>query len=212
MTSGSGPILAFTLVALVLTLTPGADTLLVIRNTLRGGRTYGWATTVGITSGVLVHAVLSSVGLSVILARSAAAFEIVKLAGAAYLIVLGLQSILRARRDTDPTRGAGLPSRRLRHRTGFTEGLLTNLLNPKVAIFYLAFLPQFISPGDPVLARSVLLAGIHNLLGLLWLGGLAATVARSRVWLARPSVSRWTGWISGSILAGLGVRLALEKP
>lgn len=209
-------VLAFTAVAALLTVTPGSDTLLVIRNTLRGGRSAGWITMTGILCGLLVHALFSAVGLSVVLAKSAAAFHAVKLAGAAYLVWLGVQTVLSSRRagaignaaSGEPVAAASTTAA---PRAGFTEGLLTNVLNPKVAVFYLAFLPQFISPGDPVLAKSVLLASIHALEGVLWLGGIAVVVARSRRFLRHPSVERWLLRASGTILAGLGIRLALES-
>lgn len=204
-------VLTFTLVAAVLTVTPGADTMLVIRNSLRGGRAAGWATTLGILSGTFLHALMSSVGLSVILMRSATVFHYVKLLGAAYLVWLGLHALWSTRRDSGAPSGSETNSvRRVMFREGYVQGFLTNILNPKVAVFYLAFLPQFISPGDPVLAKSVLLAGIHNLQGVLWLGALSIVVARGRRWMERPAVRRWVTRVSGTIIAGLGIRLALE--
>ena len=95
--------------------------------------------------------------------------------------------------------------------TAFQEGLITNLLNPKVAIFYLAFLPQFISPDDPVLAKSLLLAGIHNLLSLIWLGGLVVVIGQGKRWIEKRSVQLWLSRVSGLILIGLGLRLVLEE-
>jgi RhtB (resistance to homoserine/threonine) family protein len=201
---------AFLLVALILTVTPGADTMLVIRNAARSGARDGAVTAVGIVSGVFVHAVLSALGLSVLLAKSATAFHAVKLAGALYLVWLGVQSLRAARRGGElVATGAPCPPRS-GHRA-FLEGLLTNLLNPKVAVFYLAFLPQFIGPGDPVLARSLLMALVHNVIGIVWLGGIALAVGRSRRWVAHPSVKRWLDTVSGGVLVALGVRLALEK-
>lgn len=145
--------LAFIVAAALLTLSPGPDTMLVLRNTLRGGRSAGLRTTLGISSGLIVHATLSALGLSVILVQSAAAFEIVKLAGAGYLVWLGIQSLRAAVRGQPPVAGAPAagPQR------PFREGLLTNVLNPKVAVFYLAFLPQFIATGDPVFLKPLLL-------------------------------------------------------
>ena len=95
--------------------------------------------------------------------------------------------------------------------TAFKEGLITNLLNPKIAIFYLAFLPQFISPDDPVLAKSLLLAGIHNLLSLIWLGGLVVVIGQGKRWIEKRSVQLWLSRVSGLILIGLGVRLVIEE-
>src|SRR6185503_13607188 len=139
----------FVVAAALLTISPGPDTMLVLRNTLRGGRVDGWRTTLGISVGLIVHATLSSAGLSVILLRSATLFGFVKLLGAGYLVWLGLQSIMAAMRREMPA--ARPPARPAAASSGrpFRQGVLTNVLNPKVAIFYLAFLPQFIAPGDP---------------------------------------------------------------
>jgi threonine/homoserine/homoserine lactone efflux protein len=207
-------LLAFLVVATLLAVTPGADTLLVVRNVLGRGRTAGLVTIGGIAAGCFVHAALSAVGVSLILVRSAEAFEILKLAGAAYLIVLGIQSIRRWGRPDERTSGdedpgdAGARSGRSR---SFLEGLLTNVLNPKVGIFYLAFLPQFIGPDDPVLARSLLLGGLHVGIGVLWLSLLSLGLGR-----IRPLVEdqRWRArleGVSGAVLIALGVRLAVER-
>jgi threonine/homoserine/homoserine lactone efflux protein len=196
--------IAFVIAAALLTLSPGPDTALVLRNTLRGGRGDGWRTTLGICSGLVVHATLSSAGLSVILVRSAAAFVGVKLLGASYLVVLGIQSLRAAARGMTPVPAAAAVGVR-----PFREGLLTNLLNPKVAVFYLAFLPQFIARGDPVLATSLLLASIHIAMGLVWLSVVAAAVDQARRLVTSGGVQRWLEGACGAVLVGLGVRLAL---
>jgi threonine/homoserine/homoserine lactone efflux protein len=198
---------AFLLVVTVLTITPGADTLLVVKNTLRGGRQAGWATMAGVLGGCLVHATLSAIGLSVILMRSATAFQIVKILGAAYLVWIGIRTL----RDGGARVEADAAPAAVRLAVCFREGLATNILNPKVAMFYLAFLPQFISPGDPVLAKSILLACVHNLLGFLWLGGIAIAVGRGRNWIRRPSVRTGISRVSGAMLVGLGLRLAMDR-
>ena len=194
-------LLSFTLVAGLLTLTPGADTMLVLRNVLSGGRSSGIATTVGICSGLFVHATLSALGLSVILMNSAAAYEIVKTLGAAYLVFLGLKSLWQVAKHPPGGLASEEPSTDSADQTpasrpvgrSYREGFLTNLLNPKVAIFYLAFLPQFILPGDPVLARSLLMAGIHAAEGLLWLGFLSLVLDRGRVLIQTGSRSALAG-------------------
>lgn len=205
---------AFVAVATLLAVTPGADTLLVVRNVLTRGRVAALATVAGIAGGCVVHAVLSAVGVSLILVRSAEAFAVLRFCGAAYLMVLGAQSVRRwwrmddgAPAATNP-KAALRPSRRLR---SFVEGLLTNVLNPKVGIFYLAFLPQFIRPGDPVLERSLLLAALHIGIGVVWLSLLSLGVGRirplveSRLWRARLE------GVSGAVLIALGVRLAAAR-
>jgi threonine/homoserine/homoserine lactone efflux protein len=203
---------AFLLVATLLAVTPGADTLLVARNVLGRGRTAGLATIAGIAAGCIVHASLSAVGVSLILVRSAEAFHALKWGGAAYLVILGLQSI-RGWWRADEVAPAAVAaertgSRRLR---SFLEGLLTNVLNPKVGLFYLAFLPQFIRPGDPVFTRSLLLGGLHIGIGVVWLSLLSVSLVRirplveSRLWRARLE------GVSGAVLIALGVRLAAER-
>jgi len=201
-------VLAFTAIAALLTLTPGSDTMLVLRSALLRGRRAGLLTVFGICCGLFIHATLSALGLSVILVRSARAFEFVKLTGACYLVYLGLQSIWSAARGTQPgQRDAATVSG---HRA-FAEGLLNNVLNPKVAVFYLAFLPQFVGPHDPVLAKSLLLASIHFAQGVLWLSFLTLFVGRVRLALTRPGVQRGLESLSGMVLVGFGVRLAVER-
>lgn len=200
-------LIAFTLVVLVLAITPGADTMLVIKNAVRSGSAAGWATTFGVLAGTLVHAVISALGLSAILAQSAALFELIKWLGALYLIWIGVQAIRTAGHVPTNTDGVS----KLAARGAFREGLVTNVLNPKVAIFYLAFLPQFIAVGDPVLAKSVLLATIHNLLSLIWLGCVVMVITRGERWVQQASFAIWLSRISGVILVGLGLRLALES-
>ncbi|MFQ5994937.1 MAG: LysE family translocator [Acidiferrobacterales bacterium] len=206
-------LLAFIFVAAALTISPGADTLLVIRNVVVGSRADGILTAVGISSGLFVHATLSSLGLSVIVTHSALAFSVLKIAGACYLVWLGLQSLMRARRGTGRmAHAAATSARRIRRSSrSFMEGLLTNVLNPKVAIFYLAFLPQFINVDDQVLVKALLLAGIHAAMGLVWLIALASLLDRARTVVTTPRVRRWLEGISGTILVGLGARLALSQ-
>jgi len=178
-------VMVFTWAAAVLTIAPGADTMLVIRNVLRGGRRDGVVTTFGICSGLFVHATLSALGASILLMHSATAFHLVKLAGAGYLVWLGLHSLRSA--VLTPQRSpleVVEPPRRRAPQQCFLEGFLSNVLNPKAAVFYLAFLPQlgyvrdtcichawhihvsrtypqFIGPTEPVLTKSLLLASIH---------------------------------------------------
>jgi RhtB (resistance to homoserine/threonine) family protein len=204
-------LLAFTLVAALMTLSPGPDTMLVVRNALRGGRRDGLLTVAGICTGLFGHALLSALGVSAILLYSATAFTLLKIAGACYLVWLGIKSLLAAARG-----GAGAPepggsAAGVAGSVSFREGLLTNLLNPKVIVFYLALVPQFIGPDDPVMLKYVLLTSIHYLQGILWLGGVALLVARSRVMFLRPAWRRWIDAACGTILVALGLRLALQR-
>ena len=221
-------LLAFIPVALLLTLIPGADTALVTRNALALGRGGARWTIIGIMTGCLIHATASALGLSAILATSARAYETVKLAGAAYLVWIGVQSIRHARRGTEvqiprlaalarDDTTAVIPSvvegsaRSGREGHPFMQGFLTNILNPKVALFYLTFLPQFIPAGAPVLRTSLLLAMIHNALGFAWLSLYAQFVDRLRSALTRPIVKAWLERVTGGVLVALGARLAWDR-
>jgi threonine/homoserine/homoserine lactone efflux protein len=147
------------------------------------------------------------------LAHSAWAYELLKIVGALYLLWLGLQSLATSLRRNGAIHGmtATASGRQLSRGRSFREGLLTNVLNPKVAVFYLAFLPQFIGVHDPVLLKSLLLASIHASMGMVWLVALAAVLDRARALITRPQVKRLLEGVSGAILVGLGVRLALAR-
>jgi RhtB (resistance to homoserine/threonine) family protein len=206
-------VIAFTIAAAALTIAPGPDTMLVIRNVLRGGRREGVVTTFGICSGLFVHATLSALGISIVLARSAAAFNIVKIIGALYLSWLGLQS-LRAAVCTGNVAPLANGLERERERDSarcFREGMLSNVLNPKTAFFYLAFLPQFISPSDSVLAKSLLLAGIHYGEAVSWLVAVSVLVDRMRRIVFGKSVRRWLDGLCGTLFIAFGARLAFSR-
>ena len=201
-------VLAFTAIAALVTITPGADTFLVIRNVLAGGRRAGIATTLGICCGLFVHATLSAVGLSLVLLHSATLYTAVKWAGALYLAWLGIRSLRDAFRGGD----VAAPAARGFHlRAPWVEGFANNLLNPKVAVFYLAFLPQFVAPHDPVLAKSLLLAAIHFGEGIVWLCALAFAVERGRALMASTRARRTLEGVAGAVLLGFGVRLATDN-
>ena len=208
-------VVAFTIIAGLLTITPGADTMLVIRNVMARGQRAGLLTTVGACGGLFVHATLSALGLSLILVRSATAFEVVKMVGAGYLIWLGVQSLRQASRgarmEIVAVVDGGSRARPARGWRSLVEGLLSNVLNPKVAIFYLAFLPQFMSPGDWVFGKSMLLAGIHWVEGILWLSMVSLFLGRMRSSIVQPRVKRAIEAITGAVLIAFGVRLAMEK-
>ena len=210
-----GSLAAFALIALVLTVTPGADMALVTRNTVSRGRLAALCTTLGICVACSIHAVASSVGLSALLATSALAFSIVKFVGAGYLIWLGFCTLRDARRAAQTpagTLGGGGHAPGIRRlRQSAAEGLLTNLLNPKVALFYLMVLPQFTLAGAPVLPRSLMLASIHIGFGLIWLTLYATFIHHLRRVLTAPNVKCWVERVTGAVLLGLGLRLAIER-
>lgn len=211
-------LIAFAGLALVLVLTPGANIMLVIRSTLARGPRAGVVSALGIALGHFVHASASALGLSLLLRTSDAAFTAMKVLGAAYLAYLGVRSFVAAWRGRSRTFDAvegeeshassdpapPRPSRRF-----LLDGFLCNVLNPKVALFYLALLPQFIAPGEPVLAKSLLLAAIHACISISWQSILSLALGTIRPLLARPAVYRTLEAITGSLLIGFGIRLAL---
>ena len=209
-------VITFIVAVTLLTVSPGADTMLVFRSVLKRGQAAGLMTTLGICTGLFVHASLSALGLSVILVRSALGYEIVKGLGACYLIGLGLWTLIEARRrsnrlDADhkmPPTAALVKKGRPQ---AFIEGLLNNVLNPKPAIFYLAFLPQFINPSDPVFLKSLMLAGIHFAIGIVWLALLVILIGKIGAWVTRASVRQKLEMTTGAILIGLGIGLMFER-
>jgi len=199
-------------VAAIVVLVPGADMALVARNTVADGRRAGFRTATGTILGLSVHAAAAVVGLSAVIAASATAFNVVKFLGAAYLIWLGIQTLWSTRRR--PTRVAGhdtpkaLPSLR---GTPLVQGFLTNVLNPKLAVFFLSFLPQFVDSGGPVVIQTLVLAGVFIVMGVAWLATYVSAVDLLSGVLARPTVKRWSDRVVGAVLAGLGLRLATSS-
>lgn len=207
-------IIAFAGLALTLTITPGADTMLVMRNTLMRGRNAGVLTVLGGCGGIVIHATLSALGLSLILVRFASAYEVVKFAGAFYLIWLGLQSLVRAFHQQP---GAQLQANHQQLGDNISschslrDGLLSNVLNPKTALFYLALLPQFVEFSDQVLAISLLLASIHIAMRFIWLLLITILVQKMRAFINRPSIQQSLEAMTGLLLCGFGLRLALAR-
>ena len=206
-------VIAFTLAAASLTIIPGTNDMLVVRNVLRGGRRDGMVTAFGICAGLFVHATLSACGVSMLLMHSATAFQLVKLAGAGYLVWLGVQSLRSAVRPPSPPDSveAVIPTGGITPQQCLLEGFLSNVLNPKAAVFYLAFLPQFIGPTEPVLTKSLLLASIHYVEAILWFGLLSILLDHLRRFILQSAVRRWLDGLCGAMLVGFGARLALAR-
>ena len=201
---------AFLVVAGLLTITPGADMALVMRHALGGGTRPAFFASLGICLGTLVWGALSALGVSVIFARSAFAFAVLKYVGGAYLVCLGARALREAIRgqSTAPT----TQTRKARAgASAFAQGLATNLTNPKVAVFYVTFLPQFVVPDRPVLTQSVFLAFMHVLMGLIWLPLYARFIDRVAAVLLTDRVKRRIEALTGAVLMALGIRLALAR-
>ena len=144
--------------------------------------------------------------------QSAWAFGLLKLAGAAYLVWLGVQNLLGMRRGNPlPVAGVDTPRRNVPVMLPIREGFLSNVLNPKTVIFYMAFLPQFIAPSDPALLKSLWLAGVHFVIANLWQIAIVLLVGRAGTWLAKRWVSRVLDGATGTVLMALGIKLALQQ-
>ncbi|GAA3515540.1 threonine/homoserine/homoserine lactone efflux protein [Streptosporangium album] len=206
-------ILSFAVVVGLLTLTPGLDTALVLRTSLLSGRRSAWGVVLGIQAGTLLWGALTAAGLSALLAASHLAYEVLRWAGAAYLVWMGAQMLWRSRKgkgDADEAAASGEPGNG-EWWSAFRRGLLTNLLNPKVGVFYVAMLPQFMPDGVPHVVMGLLLAGVHVCEGALWCALLIGFTGLVRDWLRRPSVRRGLDRLTGLIVIGFGLRLAAQQ-
>jgi threonine/homoserine/homoserine lactone efflux protein len=199
----------FTVASVLIVLLPGPDTLIVVRNLMTGGRRAAVRASLGVMTGLVVWVVAAALGLSALLTASHDAYLGLRVAGALYLGWMGFVT-LRAR----PHKGqAGEPARGRRGGlvgTGFTSGLLTDLLNPKVGVFFMTFLPGFIPTNAPVAATSLLLGGIFVGLTAGYYVALLALSGPVTRWLSDGPVRRWVDRVTGLVLIGFGLRLAVE--
>jgi RhtB (resistance to homoserine/threonine) family protein len=201
---------AFLAVSLLVICTPGQDTALTIRNTLLGGRRAGVATAAGVSSGQAIWTLATSAGLAVILVASGPLFLAVRLAGAAYLIYLGVRSLVKAAtRSSSGDDAARDQAGRLAPRTAFWQGLLSNLSNAKMVAFFISLLPQFVGP-HPGFVMLALLGLNFCLLTLVWLIGYAFAIERMKALLLRGRVQRAMDALLGAVLVGLGLRMTRE--
>jgi threonine/homoserine/homoserine lactone efflux protein len=198
----------FLLTALVLLLTPGPAVLYIVARSIDQGRRAGLVSMLGVHAGTLVHIAAAAAGLSALLAASATAFSTVKYLGAAYLVYLGVRRML----DRAPAAGAG-PGRTHRLRRAFLDGVVVNVLNPKTALFFLAFLPQFVDVSRGHVGPQVLvLGGLFVALGLVTDGGYALTAGTAARWLrGHPRFLASERWVSGGMYIGLGLVAALAR-
>ena len=205
-------LLTFLGVAIVLTITPGPDFALVTRVGLGRGRGAAWFTSLGVVTGHVTWGVAAGAGVASILHASAALYNVLRLAGAAYLVWLGVHALLA--RDVAPVTNAGAvstvakPAGRL---TSYRQGLLNDLLNPKIGVFYTTLLPQFIAPGQPVFVTSVLLASLFALIVALWLGCYVVLLDRAGRLFRRRGVRLALERVTGLVLVSLGLRVAFER-
>jgi threonine/homoserine/homoserine lactone efflux protein len=194
-------VLPFLAVSAIVVVTPGVDMALVTKNALLYGHRAARATALGVNLGIFIWTLAAALGLAAVIAASAAAFTAIKLAGAAYLVYLGVRTLL----------GSHQPVAVAARGNAFRQGLTSNLLNPKIAVFFTSLLPQFVDAQHAQPQDLLLLGVLFNSLGVIWLLAYASLAARGRDLLARPRIKRALDRLSGVALVGLGVRLAFER-
>lgn len=214
-------LLPFLVGSILVTVVPGPDMALVTRQVLVGGTSLAQRTILGNISGLVVHAVALAAGLSVLLAASAETYTVVKIAGAAYLVFLGAQTLRAARRDTIAGDAGALPRAVPSMRTAYVQGLVSTVLNPKPALLFLTYLPQFIDESRAVLPQIAFLAAVHILVGLVWMALYAHLVHRAHRTLTRGDVLRWArerdghrphrSWASGGTRAAMTLGRCLPR-
>jgi threonine/homoserine/homoserine lactone efflux protein len=203
---------AFLCVSVLVIVTPGQDTALTIRNSLRGGRRGGVFTALGVSTGQALWTLAASAGVTALLLASEPAFVALKLAGAAYLVYLGAQS-LRSALGRGGRKAAALdarPERRIAPAAAYRQGVISNLGNPKMAVFFTSLLPQFAPAGAASFGSLLLLGLVFCLLTLVWLTGYAIAVAKAGDFLRRPRIRRTLDGVTGAVLVAFGLRLAGE--
>jgi threonine/homoserine/homoserine lactone efflux protein len=208
-----GELVAFLAVSAIVIVTPGQDTALTIRNSLVGGRRGGLFTALGVASGQATWALATSAGIAALLVASELAFLALKVVGVAYLLYLGLQALSSAVRPSgDPCpRPVGARGPRLAPVVAYRQGVVSNLGNPKMAVFFPSLLPQFAGSGDAPFLALLLLGLVFCVMTLAWLSAYALAVAKAGDVLRRPRIRRTLDGLMGAVLVALGVRLATQQ-
>ncbi|TKC18910.1 LysE family translocator [Robertmurraya kyonggiensis] len=197
--------LTFLLLSLFVVMSPGIDTALITKRTILQGQQAGFKIALGITTGCLVHTFAAALGLSAILMQSALAFEIIKYVGAVYLIYLGLSSFIKRKNKQV------LQTQPEVKNSAFKQGLLSNVLNPKVAVFFITFLPQFVSTDTNTSLQLILMGTTYTFLSIAWFVIYVLFINILREWLMSPKVQSVIDKSTGLVLIGFGLKLALDK-
>lgn len=200
-------LLSFAVVAGLLTLVPGVDTAIVLRNAITLGRSGGYSTALGIAAGLLVWGAAAAVGISAILTASQLAYDALRYAGALYLLWMGVRLLKQSRTHNNITNEVTDAAQDSQW-TAFLRGFTTNLLNPKAGVFYMAVLPQFLPPDVSALVAGVALALVHVAESLLWFSILIFGTHLLRSWFELPSVRTWLDRVTGSVLIAFGMKVA----
>jgi RhtB (resistance to homoserine/threonine) family protein len=205
-------ILTFAVVAGLLVMSPGPNGVLIAKTVPTSGRAAGFANVAGFVTGFYLHGAMAILGISIILVQSAAAFAIVKYLGAAYLCWIGVKSLIAAWRGSQVTANIKPSAKRRTLAKAYVEGLLTNALNPKVSVFYLAAFPQFITLGETTPLASFTLVAIHSLINAVWFGAMVLLMARLTSLAQNGQFQRWLKGVTGVVFIGFGAKLATYKP
>jgi RhtB (resistance to homoserine/threonine) family protein len=197
----------FLVLSLFVVMSPGIDTALITKRTISDGRKDGYKMALGLSTGSLVHTFAAAFGISAILMQSAVAFEIVKYIGALYLIYLGLSSFI-SKKKVASDENENNPEMK---KSAFKQGLFSNVLNPKVAMFFLTFLPQFVKIGENATQQLIMMGVIYTVLSITWFFVYVLLINYLRVWLMSPKVQRIMDKATALVLIGFGLKLALDK-
>ncbi len=205
-------LLSFTIIAALLVMSPGPNGVLIAKTVPTSGKSAGFANVAGFVAAFYVHGALSILGISIILLQSAQAFFVVKMLGAAYLCWIGLKALRDAWMGVAVAQNVAPAKRQRTLAKAFAEGFLTNALNPKVSMFYLAAFPQFISQTQGAVGSSFTLVFIHSLLNLIWFSAMVLLFARLTGAARNSTFQRWLKGVTGVVFIGFGAKLATLKP
>jgi threonine/homoserine/homoserine lactone efflux protein len=206
--------ISFTLASVLIVLLPGPDSLVVVRGLVRGGRRGGATTAAGVLCGLVVWVAATALGLSALLQASEVGYDVLKIAGACYLVYIGVRSLLSVRKPAEEIAAEGdgpMAPAPLLGGSGFTAGVVTDLLNPKVGVFFVSFLPGFVPDGYPVGWTTFVLGAWFTVLTAIYFLGLIAVSSTVSAWMRSPRIRRRLDALTGIVILGFGIRLATES-
>lgn len=203
-------LLQYLIAVTIFCLIPGANTMMIVKNSIRGGFVDGAATSTGIGAGFFIHAAVSTCGLALILYNSAQLYQAIKFCGAAYIAWMGIQNLRSAMNRNSSEVEKQVCFAHCSVHKSFTEGIVFNILNPKTCIFYMAFLPQFMDPKGNLLLQACILAGLHCAIFLCWQYAIAGFVHKAKGLISKAKVRTRIDAVAGIALVGLGVELAIS--
>ncbi|WP_310621687.1 LysE family translocator [Flexibacterium corallicola] len=209
---GWSEIISFTIITSLLVISPGPNGVLIAKTVPTSGRSAGFANIAGFVSAFYLHGLLAVLGISVILVQSATAFTIVKYIGAAYLCWVGAKALYASFKGAEPAAETTPSKKKMTLSSAYFEGLLTNTLNPKVSMFYLAAFPQFISMGDATITSSILLIFIHSVLNAIWFTSMVLLLSKLSGVARNGNFQRYLKGVTGMVFIGFGAKLATLKP